>query len=211
MIEINNLQVTFEKKTILKNFSMSVKKHEKAVIAGESGKGKTSLLHVILGFLPFKKGTIFINGKELNAKHIGEIRSLTAFVPQEIYMPDTSVKDMFYKPFLFKNNSAQKPDRDTIEKSFSLLGLESDLLQKNTDEISGGQKQRIAIASALMLNKPIVLLDEPTSALDENSIKKLIAFLNNQGDKTILATSHNKTWIENSDKVINLDLYGKNA
>ncbi len=211
MIEINNLQLTFNGKPILQSLSLSIEKNEKAVVAGESGTGKTSLLHAILGFIPYEKGDILINGEKLNAENINKIRSMTAFVPQEIYMPGTSVKELFFTPFQFKVNYDQKPGEKIVEETFSALGLEEGLLRKNTDEISGGQKQRIAIASAILLNKPLVLLDEPTSALDEKSISKVIRCIFKQENKTILATSHNKTWIENSDRIFNLDNHGKNA
>ncbi|HKL37761.1 MAG TPA: ATP-binding cassette domain-containing protein, partial [Bacteroidales bacterium] len=91
------------------------------------------------------------------------------------------------------------------------LGLSESILKKNLDEISGGQKQRLAIASAVLLDKALLILDEPTSSLDGKSIQKAADLIFPQKDLTVLSTSHNKWWIEQSDKTYNLDLHGTNA
>ncbi|MCF8335791.1 MAG: ABC transporter ATP-binding protein, partial [Bacteroidales bacterium] len=72
-------------------------------------------------------------------------------------------------------------------------------------------KQRIAIASALLLEKPLLILDEPTSALDTNTIKKVVTRVLKQNEQTVLSTSHNKNWTDHSNKIYNLDHHGANT
>ncbi|MGM0531247.1 MAG: ABC transporter ATP-binding protein [Bacteroidota bacterium] len=211
MISVKNLTVQFDNKALFRNFSMSVGKGEKVTLAGESGVGKTTFLHLLLGFLPVYKGEILIFGKSLNPKNIEYIRSNIAYIPQELYLPLNAVEEIIYTPFRFKKNKDAAPSRKKITETLNALNLEEDILKKNLEEISGGQKQRIVIASALLLEKPLLILDEPTSALDTNTINKVVTRVLRQNDKTVLSTSHNQTWTDHSDKIFNLDHHGEDA
>lgn len=211
MISVKNLTVQFDNKALFRNFSMSVGKGEKVTLAGESGVGKTTFLHLLLGFLPVYQGEILIFGKSLNPKNIEYIRSNIAYIPQELYLPLNAVEEIIYTPFRFKKNKDAAPSRKKITETLNALNLEEDILKKNLEEISGGQKQRIVIASALLLEKPLLILDEPTSALDTNTINKVVTRVLRQNDKTVLSTSHNQTWTDHSDKIFNLDHHGEDA
>jgi len=210
MIEIKDLSLWFDGQSLYDRFCMQVKKGEKVTLAGESGTGKTTFLHLILGFIPIQEGTVKIMDQPLNADNIEYIRSNIAYVPQELHLPLGTAGEMFYMPFGFRQNRDKKPDRKKTHQTLEALGLPEHLLDKNLDEISGGQKQRLAIGSALLLGKSILILDEPTASLDGKSIQRVALMVFNRKDLTVLSTSHNKWWIEQSDKIFNLDHHGTN-
>ncbi|MBS3806625.1 MAG: ATP-binding cassette domain-containing protein [Bacteroidales bacterium] len=211
MIEIKDLTLEFDGHKLYDRFGMSIRKGEKVTLAGESGTGKTTFIHLLLGFVPFEKGEIQIMGQPLHADNIEQIRSSTAYVPQELHLPMTTAGELFYMPFSFRQNRARHPGKKAIQKIFDALGLSTALLGKNLDEVSGGQKQRIAIASALLLEKPLLILDEPTSSLDSRSIERLANLVFNQEKRTVLSTSHNPLWAKHADRTYNLDDHGANA
>ena len=205
-----NIHISFNKIPIIKNLSISIAKGEKVSVTGDSGSGKTTFLNALLGFAPVSSGKISLMDKELNNDTIHEIRGETAFLPQEISFSFGQAKDIFFEPFTFKKNKEQSPSEEKISEIFSLLNLPQSVYEKDFGELSGGQKQRILLASVFLLKKEIILLDEPTKGLDENTIGKVIDLFFKETDKTIIATSHHPTWIEHSDKIINIENYAPN-
>ena len=211
MIRVDDLTLKFDDQSLYEGFSLHVDKGEKVTLAGESGTGKTTFIHMLLGFVTPQQGSVRIMGRVLNATNIEYIRANTAYVPQELPLTMETAGDFFYMPFSFKENRHKKPDTHTTHKTLKDLGLSESILKKNLDEISGGQKQRLAVASALLLDKTLLILDEPTSSLDGKSIQKTADLIFPQKELTVLSTSHNKWWIEQSDKTYNLDFHGTNA
>ena len=211
MIRVDDLTLKFDDQPLYEGFSLEADKGEKVTLAGESGTGKTTFIHMLLGFVIPQQGRVSIMGRPLDADNIAYIRANTAYIPQELHLPMGTAGDFFYMPFSFKENRHKKPDRHKTHKTLKDLGLSESILKKNLDEISGGQKQRLAIASAVLLDKALLILDEPTSSLDGKSIQKAADLIFPQKDLTVLSTSHNKWWIEQSDKTYNLDLHGTNA
>ena len=210
MIRIRNLSLGYEGKIILQNLNAEVLKGEKVVFTGESGTGKTTLINALLGFVPFFHGEAEVAGYNVNKKNIQDIRSNIAYIPQELNTPYDKVETILYEPFTFKQNKDKTPEKNIVFELLEQLALPPSILDKDISEISGGQKQRIFLASAFLLNKPIIILDEPTTGLDENNISRVSEWLASQKNLTLLATSHNKAWIAHSDKQINLENYGPN-
>lgn len=82
MITINNLNISFEEEVVHKNFSLIVKKGQKLAITGESGRGKSTLLNALAGFIPHYEGQISVDGITLSANTVEEIRAKMAWLPQ---------------------------------------------------------------------------------------------------------------------------------
>jgi len=177
MITISNLYLQFQKELIFKDFSLKVSKGERLSIVGDSGKGKSTLLHLLLGFVPDFKGDVNISTLQLNAKNIKNIRKQIAWLPQEIALNFQTVEQLFMAPFDLEINKKHLPIQKEIATIFRAFDLSEDLLKKKTKEISGGQKQRILLASIFLTKKPIILLDEPTSALDTAVKKKITDYV----------------------------------
>lgn len=202
MIKFENTYFTYNEKPLICGFSLHIQKGDKVVLYGPSGSGKSTLLHAILGFTSPDCGKITINKTPVEANNITKIRNQTSWLPQDLSLPAETVKDLIYMPFNFKSNQQTTPSEKTILNIFQRLGLETELLTKQANEISGGQRQRILLASTTLLNKPILLLDEPTAALDHKSVDLVIEYLKSLKNTTMIAVSHDKKFISSFDKKI---------
>ena len=204
IVSVNNLFVNYEENEVIKNLSFQISKGDKAVITGESGRGKSTILNTLLGFVPISKGEISFFDKKLTAKNISKIRSRIAWLPQETALHFDSINDIIYSLFSLKINKPNTPSKTEIDQIFNQLNILPNLLDKEIDEISGGQKQRILLAGALLLKKDILIIDEPTSDLDEKNKKLITDFILSLKDITVIAVSHDAYWIEKSSKIIAL-------
>lgn len=198
MIKCHNICLSFNNKPLFVNFSFEVNKGEVFTLSGNSGKGKSTLLKILQGYVVADRGKVVINGIELLDSHMGQIRDLLVWIPQNVNLPVENGMQLIELMHVSDNVVA-------IKKILSDLGLSEDFLQKDFHKISGGQKQRVIIAICLSIDKPIVLMDEPTSSLDDSSIRYLLQTLRKMKHKTFVTASHNKTWIDHSDRVIVLD------
>ena len=206
MLQINNACIAFGEDVLFSGFCMQVRRGETACIAGESGKGKTSLLNAIMGFVPLREGTITVGDLELNKSTIDIIRRRTAWIPQELALPVEWVKEMVRLPFELKANKNNPFSKKMLFDCFAELGLDEELYNKRVGEVSGGQRQRIMIAVAALLKKPLIIVDEPTSALDSESADKVLAFLCRQAEQgaAVLAVSHSKAFAHGCNQIITL-------
>jgi len=197
MIELRNIFLSFQETTVFNDFSFSVKKGENVCISGPSGKGKSSVLKMIQGYLLPDRGEIMVGGLILDKYNIKSIRSRLAYVPQNVHLPVASGKELLT---LIGNERKESLAVSFLEQ----LGLPSRMIERPFDEMSGGQKQRIVIAVCLSLERDILLLDEPTASLDDESIRKLIGVVKRLEDTTVVSASHNEKWSKAADEVIYL-------
>jgi len=204
MIKIDKLSISFKDEKIYNDFSLTINRGVNIAVTGKSGRGKSTLLNLLVGFIPNFSGEVFIDDIRLESKNIDRIRSMIAWLPQETAINFPTVEELFFAPFEFVRNTGSKPEKKEISEIFEAFELDEQLMSKNTKEISGGQKQRIILASCILLNKPLLLLDEPTSALDEDIKEKVTDYILSRNDLTILAATHDGYWIDHSDEVIKL-------
>jgi polar amino acid transport system ATP-binding protein/putative ABC transport system ATP-binding protein len=197
MIKTQNLSLSFLEKALFEDLSFHIKRGEHVCLSGVSGKGKSSVLKLVQGFLVPNKGNITINNIELSDNTIQEIRQYIIWIPQNVNLSVNSGKELIQLLEL-------ENELDKIESNLVQLGLNKEIINQDFREISGGQKQRIVISICFAINRNIILMDEPTSSLDDQSIQKLISLVNSQKDKTILSASHNLIWLNNAQRIINL-------
>ena len=210
--EIKLKDVSFffdDKKKILNNINLTIKKGDKIIVTGQSGSGKSTLIKIILGFLKPSKGNIRIDNHEYKNLIPEMWRGKAAYVPQDIFLFDKS----------FVENIALEEKHDNekvnlISKITHLMELKKELelqgnpnLGEGENKVSGGQKQRIGICRALYKTPDLLIFDESTSSLDkkteEDVLKNTLDYLK---DKTIIFITHNSKLEKYFTKKLNLKL-----
>jgi putative ABC transport system ATP-binding protein len=204
MIEFKNMVLKIHEQTLLDGVSLRVESGDNLVIRGASGCGKSSLLKCAVGAISIAEGSIHIDGMELSANSVHDIRARIAYIGQEPVLGAENVRDALLLPFSFKAHRESPPSDARVFQCLEQMHLQADILDKPCKRISGGEKQRIAIIRALLLNKTIFLADEVTSALDPESREAVMDELF-RPELTLLSVSHDPEWIRRCERIISID------
>ncbi len=194
LLKISNLNFAYDsQKDTLKNVNMEFQKGKKYGIIGESGCGKTTLFKILLGILDDYNGKIEYDGVELSNLNKNDIRDAIAYIDQNVYIFNKSIKDNIC---LLQNYSKEQIDDVITSSSLSSMieslpqGIET-IASELGKNFSGGEKQRIAIARALIHGKKIIFFDEGTSSLDKENALEIERYLIENSDLTVIMVSHN--------------------
>lgn len=191
-IEFDGLALRFGHTTVLHDFDLELAPGQTAVLSGPSGCGKSSLLHCLLGFLQPTAGQVRVDHTAVTGQSVWHVRRQLAWVPQEPQLGQATAADWVDELLAFAANADARAQRDRLTPELDALGLDETVLAKGGEEISGGEKQRLALAFALLLDRPALLLDEPTSALDAVSRDRVYDRLRRLTDTTVLMISHDR-------------------
>lgn len=193
-VDVNIKKFEFDNKKILGELNFKLSKGDRIFIQGESGKGKSTLLKLLMNFYKIKDGNILINNTNLSTID-NSLYNHMLMMTQEPFIFEGTIKENLFLGDNFSYNDlnyiAEITCIDTLIKE---KGLDYKLTE-NGGNLSGGQKQRINLARILLRKPSVLLLDEATSALDPKTEKLLINNLNNYLNKyniTLIAVSHNK-------------------
>ncbi|GGH31533.1 ABC transporter ATP-binding protein [Paenibacillus segetis] len=163
LLDLKNVNKVFGNNHVLKNINLQIERGKFITFLGPSGCGKTTLLRSIAGFYSVDEGEVWIDGKLVN--DLPPYKRGTPMVFQEYALfPHMTVFDnIAYGLDIKKTPEAEVQQRvEGAMAQVKLTGLE----ERYPHEMSGGQQQRVAMARALVMNSPIILLDEPLSNLD---------------------------------------------
>jgi putative ABC transport system ATP-binding protein len=203
-IELRDVTVRFGEDVVLRDLSLQCAVGERLLVRGASGSGKSTVLRCVLGFVTPDEGLVLIEGQELSADSVWQLRHRLAYVAQEPDLGDGTTETLLRRPFEFKANEHLKDNLERVDELFDLLLLPRKILESDIDTLSGGEKQRVSLVQALLLDRPILLLDEASSALDERSAKAVVDLLAKRDDLTILAISHDVSWSDLAHRTIDL-------
>jgi ABC-type bacteriocin/lantibiotic exporter with double-glycine peptidase domain len=209
-ISFKNISFNYNDRSILNNFSLNIEKGDVAGIGGSSGKGKTTIINLLLGFLDLSAGEIYINNTKANLQERQQFWNKIAYAKQQpFFIHDTLLKNILLDD--------EKYDGQKLNEIISLTGVDKIvnahaenlqyIIEENGKNISGGERQRIVFARTLYKEADLIILDEPFTELDETSEIKMIKHLlqlAKQGKMIILIT-HNKKSFDHCNKIISLD------
>jgi ATP-binding cassette subfamily C protein len=203
-IIFNKVSFAYDSKNILSSVDLIIKAGDFVTIVGPSGGGKTTLTDMLLRFNNPDTGTIEIDGKNINNFSKSSMRNMIGYVPQETTLFFDSIRNNL----TFGNSEITDLQlKDVLRRAGAISFVEQlpEGLDFNVGEhggrLSGGQKQRLGLARALLNDPKILLLDEPTSSLDKKSENDILNTLNDlRGTVTIIAISHQETFVNASDK-----------
>nr|WP_261831684.1 cysteine/glutathione ABC transporter permease/ATP-binding protein CydD [Leminorella grimontii] len=173
--------------------SFSLSPGHKVAIVGHSGAGKSSLLNLLLGFLPYR-GSLTVNGTELKALSAEQWRQNLSWVGQNPHLPERTLREniTLSSPDASEEQIAQAVRRAYVDEFLPRFpeGLETEV-GDGAARLSVGQAQRVAVARALLSPCHLLLLDEPTASLDANSERLVMAALNDAAERqTTLLVTH---------------------
>jgi len=201
-LQITDLTIRYDGRAVLKDFSMSLRAGEKALVAGPSGCGKSTVLRCVLGFTVPEAGSIHIQGKELTSHSVWSLRKHLAYVAQEPDLGAETIRSILEQPFHFRANASKHDNLERIGELFERFGLAQSLLDKEAGDLSGGEKQRVALIGAILLDRSIFLLDEATSALDKAGKQRVADYFRSRDDVTALIVAHDPEWFSFADQTI---------
>ena len=190
----------------LKGVSFKMKKGTTTAIVGSTGAGKTTISRLLFRFYDVTGGAIKINGVDVRATRMKELRDIIGVVPQTA----TLFNDTLGQNIAYGRPGATHEEMEAVAEAAQLTTFVESLPDKWDTmvgdrglKLSGGERQRCAIARCLLKNPPICILDEATSALDtitEASVKEALDRL--ATDRTVLVIAHRLGTIKNADNII---------
>lgn len=199
MIEIRNLQKSFNGKPVLRGVDLEIQNGESQIIIGRSGCGKSVLLKHIIGLVKPDAGQIFIDGDEVTSSSTRDLYRLRRkfgmlFQGAALFDSMTVEENVALGVREHRMFDAAEINRRVAEK-LELVGLPNTQPLKPS-ELSGGMKKRVGLARALMMDPEFVLYDEPTTGLDpitSDAINDLIIECNKKLGVTSIVVTHDMT------------------
>lgn len=191
MIELKGVTISSGKFS-LQNVSFRVRKGEHAVLMGQTGRGKTTILEAICGLRHVTAGHILIDSTDMTQWLPGD-RGI-GYVPQDLALFPTRNVQQHLEFALRLRRYSTKAISERVSELSCMLGIDK-LLHRSVHGLSGGESQRVALGRALSFRPPVLLLDEPFSALDEDTraeMHDLVKAATSDGQITTLHVTHSR-------------------
>lgn len=199
MLKIDELEFAYDTHQVIRGVSFESHSGEVIGVVGPNGCGKTTLFRLIMGAYKPSKGTIFLNGQNIDQLSSLDRSELLAYVPQNPDLPQGftvgELVMMGRNPYLSLINWGNPEDFVIAEKALLKTGL-TDYIDRPLDHLSGGERQSAFIAMALAQETQFILLDEPTANLDLRNqaiLMSLVYELSRENETIIIMAMHDLT------------------
>lgn len=204
--QVRGVSFTYDEETVLSGVNLQIRAGERVAIVGPSGQGKTTLLHLLKGFLSPAGGTVSVNGKPV------DLVEQSALVSQQTWLFTGTVRENL----LVAAPQGAQPSDSELWQALAEAHLEAEVrtmpqgldtvLGENGIGFSSGQKQRLSLARALVSGRKILLLDEATSQVDLASEREILAALAELGrEYTLIMVTHRQAATDLADRVLRVE------
>lgn len=210
-IEFKNVKFTYYGKNMpaLENINLSIAPKEFIGVTGPIASGKTCFVNLILRLYEPQKGKILVDGHDVKDLTIESLRKNIAYVPQDTFLFSQTIKDNI----IFGMRDVNQEEIEHIARVAQIYDEIMRLPNKFDTRIgergvmlSGGQKQRIALARALLLKRPILILDDAVSSVDaETELKILESIKHELKNRTSIVISHRAFVLKDATRIIVFD------
>ncbi|HSC83370.1 MAG TPA: type I secretion system permease/ATPase [Pseudomonas sp.] len=210
-IECRQLCFTYphQQHAALSNINLRIRPGEKVGIIGRSGSGKSSLAKLLIGLHQVDSGHLLMDGVDIQQLDVTDLRHNIGYVPQDIHLISGTLHDNLVSGARYVEDHLvlQAAELAGVHEFASLHPKGYELLVgERGQHLSGGQRQNIALARALLLDPPILLLDEPTSSMDNTGEERLKQrLLPVIADKTLVLVTHRPSMLSLVDRLIVID------
>ena len=196
----------FENEETLTDIHFSLEKGQTLGLVGQTGSGKTALIKLLLREYDVDQGAIYLNGHDIRAYRLADLRSLMGYVPQDQFLFASSILEniCFGNPDLPFSAVEEATKLAQVYQDIQAMpeGFDTVIGEKGVS-LSGGQKQRLAMSRAMILNPDILILDDSLSAVDAKTEFAIIDNLKEtRKDKTTIITAHRLSAVVHADLIL---------
>jgi ATP-binding cassette subfamily B protein len=209
-IHIRNLSFTYPNQRVpaLEDISLDMRSGLLGIV-GRTGSGKTTLCHLLTRLYPVEDHSIFLDGEDVNTLALATVRRAIAYVPQDVILFSESIA---FNIAMGKPDATQE-EIEAVARAAAIhdeivameKGYETRIGEKGV-KLSGGQRQRLAIARALLLDRPIIIIDDGLSAVDMETehaiIRSITDFLRG---RTCIIVSHRVAPLAEAQEIVVMD------
>ena len=210
-LSASNLSYTYPdaKTPALKDVNFTIKPGETVSIVGQIGSGKSTLANALPRLLDIEIDQLFVDGKDITQLRLVDLRGAIAYVPQESFLFSTTIKNNIR----YGNPLAEQPE---IEVAAKQAQIHSEILNfpqqyktvvgERGITLSGGQRQRMALARALLIDAPVLILDDALSSVDNQTATDILKNLaTGTLRKTVIFISHQMSAAATADRIFVMD------
>ena len=207
ILEIKNLNKSFENGFKLQNINFDIEKGEIVSLIGESGSGKTTISKMLVGLMK-GEGEILFKGQDIlkNSQNNKKIQMIFQS-PYSSLNPKYKIRDIVLEGVIYQKTLKQGEDKEKyLQDILAKVGLEKEVAEKYPNELSGGQRQRVGIARAIAVKPDLIIADEILTALDaltQIQIVELFQKLKKEDKISYLFISHDINVVKKiSDRIL---------